>query len=251
MMGENGTGKTTFCKTACWSPCNPDGNQKVPRMKVSMKPQKITTKVRGNRRQLFFKKIKTAFLSAAVPDRCRQALEARRLHRPGGEDSLRRRIATSRHRPRPWSARRYLSDRRASAYLDSEQRIIAARVIKRFIMHSKKTAFIVEHDFIMATYLADRVIVFDGQPGVNARAIPPSLCSLAATGSCKTSTSPSAVIQPTTDLVSTSSTLELDQEQKLAGNYVVDPLLIIMLLRIADNSGIQFFLEEETMPTTA
>uniref|UniRef100_A0A3B4W9I6 ATP-binding cassette, sub-family E (OABP), member 1 n=1 Tax=Seriola lalandi dorsalis TaxID=1841481 RepID=A0A3B4W9I6_SERLL len=29
---------------------------------------------------------------------------------------------------------------------------------------SSKTAFVVEHDFIMATYLADRVIVFDGIP---------------------------------------------------------------------------------------
>lgn len=35
----------------------------------------------------------------------------------------------------------------------------------RFILHAKKTAFIVEHDFIMATYLADRVIVFEGEPG--------------------------------------------------------------------------------------
>ena len=35
----------------------------------------------------------------------------------------------------------------------------------RFIMHSKKTAFIVEHDFIMATYMADKVLVFEGQPG--------------------------------------------------------------------------------------
>lgn len=33
-----------------------------------------------------------------------------------------------------------------------------------FILHAKKTAFVVEHDFIMATYLADRVIVFDGIP---------------------------------------------------------------------------------------
>ena len=41
-----------------------------------------------------------------------------------------------------------------------------AQVIKRFIMSSKKTAFIVEHDFIMAAYLADRVIVYDGQPSV-------------------------------------------------------------------------------------
>jgi len=31
-------------------------------------------------------------------------------------------------------------------------------------MSSKRAAFIVEHDFIMATYLADKVIVFDGIP---------------------------------------------------------------------------------------
>ncbi|KAI8615444.1 hypothetical protein BC830DRAFT_1161341 [Chytriomyces sp. MP71] len=49
-----------------------------------------------------------------------------------------------------------------SAYLDSEQRIIAAKVIKKSIVHSQKTAYVVEHDFIMATYLADRVIVYEG-----------------------------------------------------------------------------------------
>ena len=40
-------------------------------------------------------------------------------------------------------------------------------------MHSKKTAFIVEHDFIMAAYLADRVIVYEGQPSKNATANAP------------------------------------------------------------------------------
>jgi ATP-binding cassette subfamily E protein 1 len=49
----------------------------------------------------------------------------------------------------------YLIDE-PSAYLDSEQRMIASKVIKRFVLNSNKTAFIVEHDFIMATYLADR-----------------------------------------------------------------------------------------------
>jgi ATP-binding cassette subfamily E protein 1 len=58
----------------------------------------------------------------------------------------------------------YLIDE-PSAYLDVEQRVIASKVIKRFILHSKKTAFIVEHDFIMASYLADRVIVYEGSPG--------------------------------------------------------------------------------------
>jgi ATP-binding cassette, sub-family E, member 1 len=56
--------------------------------------------------------------------------------------------------------------------LDSEQRIIASKVIKRYILHSKKTAFVIEHDFIMATYLADRVIVFGGKPAVAATATP-------------------------------------------------------------------------------
>lgn len=43
----------------------------------------------------------------------------------------------------------------------------------RFILHAKKTGFIVEHDFIMATYLADRVIVFEGQPSVDTTANSP------------------------------------------------------------------------------
>ena len=42
--------------------------------------------------------------------------------------------------------------------------------LHRFILHAKKTGFVVEHDFIMATYLADRVIVFDGTPSIDTRA---------------------------------------------------------------------------------
>ena len=61
----------------------------------------------------------------------------------------------------------YLIDE-PSAYLDSEQRVKAAKVMKRWIINSKRSAFIVEHDFIMATYLADKVIVFDGVPAKEA-----------------------------------------------------------------------------------
>jgi len=46
-----------------------------------------------------------------------------------------------------------------SAYLDSEQRILASKVIKKFTMSAKKTAFIVEHDFVSfrfpAFFMAD------------------------------------------------------------------------------------------------
>lgn len=45
--------------------------------------------------------------------------------------------------------------------------------IYRFILHAKKTGFVVEHDFIMATYLADRVIVFEGKPSESTTANSP------------------------------------------------------------------------------
>lgn len=57
MMGENGTGKTTFCRLLAGA-LKPDGNAKIPEMKISMKPQTITPKFEGTVRQLFFKKIR-------------------------------------------------------------------------------------------------------------------------------------------------------------------------------------------------
>lgn len=40
-------------------------------------------------------------------------------------------------------------------------------------MSSKRSAFVVEHDFIMATYLADKVICFEGTPAVECRCTSP------------------------------------------------------------------------------
>lgn len=106
-----------------------------------------------------------------------------------------------------------------SAYLDSEQRIIASRVIKRFIMHAKKTAFIVEHDFIMATYLADRVIVFDGQPGINAHANAPESLLTGCNSFLKnldvTFRRDPTNYRPRINKAGS----QLDQEQKLNGSY--------------------------------
>ncbi|KAI3908127.1 hypothetical protein MKW92_007955 [Papaver armeniacum] len=56
------------------------------------------------------------------------------------------------------SADVYLIDE-PSAYLDSQQRITSLEVVKRFIHHGKKTAFVVEHDITMATYLDDRFLL--------------------------------------------------------------------------------------------
>ena len=170
--GENGTGKTTFCRMLAGAE-KPDGRNSVPPMNISMKPQKITPKFTGTVRQLFFKKIKASFLNPQFQTDVYKPLKLddfidQEVQNLSGGELQRVAIVLALGMP----ADIYLIDE-PSAYLDSEQRIIAARVIKRFIMHAKKTAFIVEHDFIMATYLADRVIVFDGQPSVDARANTP------------------------------------------------------------------------------
>ncbi|CAG8068266.1 unnamed protein product [Penicillium salamii] len=218
MMGENGTGKTTFCKMLAGA-LKPDGLISVPKMSISMKPQKITPKFTGTVRQLFFKRIKTAFLSPQFQTDVYKPLKMddfidQEVQNLSGGELQRVAIVLALGMP----ADIYLIDE-PSAYLDSEQRIIAARVIKRFIMHTKKTAFIVEHDFIMATYLADRVIVFDGQPSIDARAQAPE----SLVGGCNRFLKSLDVTfrrdpnsyRPRINKYNS----QMDQEQKLAGNF--------------------------------
>ncbi|OCK88425.1 P-loop containing nucleoside triphosphate hydrolase protein [Cenococcum geophilum 1.58] len=219
MMGENGTGKTTFCKMLAGAE-KPDGTKKIPAMNISMKPQKITPRFQGTVRQLFFKKIKAAFLSPQFQTDVYKPLKMddfidQEVQNLSGGELQRVAIVLALGIP----ADIYLIDE-PSAYLDSEQRIVAARVIKRFIMHAKKTAFIVEHDFIMATYLADRVIVFDGQPAVDAKAnSPESLltgCNKFLKNLDVTFRRDPNSYRPRINKFHS----QLDQEQKLSGNYV-------------------------------
>jgi ATP-binding cassette subfamily E protein 1 len=218
MMGENGTGKTTFCKMLAGA-LQPDDGQKIPPMNISMKPQKITPRFTGTVRQLFFKKIKAAFLSPQFQTDVYKPLKMddfidQEVQNLSGGELQRVAIVLALGMP----ADIYLIDE-PSAYLDSEQRIVAARVIKRFIMHAKKTAFVVEHDFIMATYLADRVIVFDGQPAINARAnTPESLltgCNKFLKNLDVTFRRDPNSYRPRIN----KDKSQLDQEQKLHGNY--------------------------------
>ena len=177
MMGENGTGKTTFIRMLAGL-LKPDPDEKgqvpvIPSLNVSYKPQKISPTFTGTVRQLFHTKIKDAFLmpqfqaEVVKPLRIEHVFDQAVQELSGGELQ---RVAIILALGKP--ADIYLIDE-PSAYLDSEQRIAASKVIKRFIMHSRKTAFIVEHDFIMATYLADRVVQYTGTPAVDATAHTP------------------------------------------------------------------------------
>ncbi|KAL2098409.1 hypothetical protein ACEWY4_007616 [Coilia grayii] len=163
MLGENGTGKTTFIRMLAGR-LKPDDGGEVPILNVSYKPQKISPKFKGSVRALLHEKIRDAYMhpqfvtDVMKPMQIESIIDQDVQNLSGGELQ---RVALALCLGKPADV--YLIDE-PSAYLDSEQRLMAARVIKRFILHAKKTAFVVEHDFIMATYLADRVIVFDGIP---------------------------------------------------------------------------------------
>ncbi|KAL6483771.1 hypothetical protein MHYP_G00086430 [Metynnis hypsauchen] len=172
MLGENGTGKTTFIRMLAGG-LKPDGGGEVPILNVSYKPQKISPKFKGSVRALLHDKIRDAYThpqfvtDVMKPMQIESIIDQDVQNLSGGELQ---RVALALCLGKPADV--YLIDE-PSAYLDSEQRLMAARVIKRFILHAKKTAFVVEHDFIMATYLADRVIVFDGIPSKNTSANTP------------------------------------------------------------------------------
>ncbi|XBJ06138.1 hypothetical protein VPH35_024792 [Triticum aestivum] len=176
MLGENGTGKTTFIRMLAGhlKPDTVDGVEiEIPEFNVSYKPQKISPKFPGSVRQLLHKKIRDSythpqFISDVMkPLQIEQLMDQEVLNLSGGELQ---RVALCLCLGQP--AEIYLIDE-PSAYLDSEQRIVASKVIKRFILHAKKTAFIVEHDFIMAAYLADKVVVYEGRPSVECTACTP------------------------------------------------------------------------------
>lgn len=173
MLGENGTGKTTFIRMLAGLMKPDDESVEVPELNVSYKPQKISPRFEGTVRQLLYNKIRDAWLhpqfmtDVTKPMNIDPLLDQEVKHLSGGELQ---RVALVMALGKP--ADIYLIDE-PSAYLDSEQRIIAAKMIKRYILHAKKTAFVVEHDFIMSSYLADRVVVYEGMPAKSCTACTP------------------------------------------------------------------------------
>ncbi|GIQ79719.1 ABC transporter ABCE [Kipferlia bialata] len=170
LLGENGVGKTTFIKMLAGAIKPTEEGVKVPEMSISYKPQAISPSFDGTVEMLLRTKLRTAYVHPQFQQDVMKPLNMEPLmdrivkNLSGGEIQ---RVAIALALGKPADV--YLLDE-PSAYLDAEQRLVTAKIIKRYLMNTKKTGFIVEHDFLMAIYLADRVVVYSGQPGIECTA---------------------------------------------------------------------------------
>ncbi len=63
----------------------------------------------------------------------------------------------------------YLLDE-PSTFLDVEERLNVAKIIKDFIHKKNVSAAVIEHDFMLLYHISDRLLVFEGEPSINGKA---------------------------------------------------------------------------------
>jgi len=223
LLGQNGMGKTLFVKMlAGILSADPDGDGRAPELsmkRISHKPQMLSPRFDCSVRELLERQIGSVLFHPGFvhdilgPLHVEPLMDSPVKQLSGGETQ---RVALAGALGRP--ADLYLIDE-PSAYLDSEQRIDVARVLKRFVMSTGKSAVVVEHDFMMATYLADAVIVYDGVPAVHATAHAPQRLHPGMNAFLKsigvTFRRDPETLRPRVNKFNS----ELDKAQKKAGNY--------------------------------
>ena len=132
MLGENGTGKTTFIRMlAGLMKCDEEeaGREStIPALSVSYKPQTISPKFVGSVESLFQMKIRTSYMhpqfqTDVLKPMCIDGIMEQPVNVLSGGELQRVAIVLALGKP----ANIYLIDE-PSAYLDSEQRIVCARV---------------------------------------------------------------------------------------------------------------------------
>jgi ATP-binding cassette subfamily E protein 1 len=175
ILGPNGIGKTTFVKLLAGVE-KPDSG--VPPTKnelnVSYKPQYISAEYHGTVSELLKSMAKEEFESGWYKSEIVQPLNVeplldRDVTKLSGGELQRVAIAACLSR----KAQLYLLDE-PCAYLDVEERLAMARTIRRVVESRNVTAFVVEHDVVAQDFIADRLMVFTGEPGINGLANPPT-----------------------------------------------------------------------------
>lgn len=173
VVGENATGKTTFVKMLA-GVVEPTKGAVDVSVKVSYKPQYIKPDFEGTVEELLITALRETYVEDNFfrvevfhPLSLKPLLNKEVQDLSGGELQ---RVAVALCLGR--EADIYLLDE-PSAYLDANQRMVTARVIRRVMEKRGKSALVVDHDVYFIDIISDSIMVFSGEPGVRGEACGP------------------------------------------------------------------------------
>jgi ATP-binding cassette subfamily E protein 1 len=169
VVGPNAIGKTTFVKILAGVQ-EPTVGSVDKNVKVSYKPQYISPDFDGSVSDLFMVTNDEFFRSGFFESEIAHPLMLRRLYEKNvntlsGGELQRVAIAICLSR----EADMYLLDE-PSAYLDSNQRMEAAKTVRRVMEKRGRSALIVDHDIYFLDMVSDSMMVFTGIPGQEGKA---------------------------------------------------------------------------------
>ncbi|MGA9097511.1 MAG: ribosome biogenesis/translation initiation ATPase RLI, partial [Methanotrichaceae archaeon] len=164
ILGANGIGKSTYIKILAGVE-KPTTGSFEHRLRVSYKPQYLKADsdvtVQGLLRGVTNEFDSSYYQSEILRPMGLESLLDQALTELSGGELQRAAITACLSR----DADLYLLDE-PSAHLDVEQRMLAAKVMRRFAESTERTVLVVDHDIYLIDLLSERLIVFEGEPGV-------------------------------------------------------------------------------------
>ncbi len=158
VVGENGIGKTTFVKLIAGLLTPVSGGVTTP-ISISYKSQYIDSSSTDLVSVVLKRAVEKYTVELIRPLQLEKFLLKQVNEISGGELQ---RVAIAHCLSQ--DADLYLLDE-PSAYLDVEQRLLLAKILRDFMENHGKTALIVDHDLLFLDYLCHKLILVDGTPG--------------------------------------------------------------------------------------
>jgi ATP-binding cassette subfamily E protein 1 len=171
-VGPNATGKSTFVKMLAGE-IQPDKGRVETDIRISYKPQYIRHDFEGSVRDYLVVELRDVFSSGFFKAELEGPLDLKYLYDKetsrlsGGEQQ---RVAVA--KVLALEADLYLLDE-PSAYLDANQRMEVAKIIRRVIEKRGKSGLVVDHDVYFIDLVSDSLMVFRGEPSVKGESVGP------------------------------------------------------------------------------
>ena len=170
-FGPNGIGKTTYAKMLA-GVVKPDQGKIQKKVQIAYKPQYLASDFEGTVKEFLLAKAPTygsnLFKTEIMKPFLLEELLEKHVQELSGGELQRLSVAVTLSQ----EAQIYLFDE-PTAFLDVEQRLRAAKAIRRITESRNAAAIIIDHDIVFIDYISSRAMVFSGQPGVIGQATSP------------------------------------------------------------------------------